>query len=72
LPQNLHAVFLPINGKGNNMNAEDAVRFAMKTGAKYSVPVHFGMFDSLDPTVFLAENRVIPTVYEPVFKEEEK
>ena len=54
------------------MNAEDAVRFAMKTGAKYSVPVHFGMFDSLDPTVFLAENRVIPTVYEPVFKEEEK
>lgn len=72
LPQNLHAVFLPINGKGNNMNAEDAVRFAMKTGAKYSVPMHFGMFDSLDPTVFLAENRVIPTVYEPVFKEEEK
>ena len=72
LPKDLYAVFLPINGKGNNMNPEDAACFAARTGAKYSVPVHFGMFDTLDPTVFSLENRVIPSVYQPVFEEEEK
>ena len=54
------------------MNWEDAVRFAAKTGAKHSVPVHFGMIDTLDPRCFSAENRVIPTAYKPVFEEEEK
>ncbi len=72
LPEELYAVFLPINGKGNNMNPEDAVRFAARTKAKYSVPIHFGMFDQIDPTVFSAENRIIPTAYESVFKEEEE
>ena len=45
LPEDLDAVFLPINGVGNNMNAEDASRFADATGAKNAVPLHFGMFD---------------------------
>ena len=70
LPKDLHAVFLPINGKGNNMNPRDAAAFAAQTGAKYSIPIHFGMFDQIDPTVYPAENRVIPTAYKPVFKEE--
>ncbi len=70
LPQDLYAVFLPINGKGNNMNATDAAAFAKQTGAKYAVPVHFGMFDELDPTIFQADNAVIPTAYQPVFPEE--
>ena len=63
LPENLHAVFVPINGKGNNMNAYDARRFALRTGATYSVPVHFGMFDALDPHIYEADNRVIPTPF---------
>ena len=71
LPGDLYAVFLPINGKGNNMNPEDAASFAARTGARYSVPVHFGMFDRIDPAVFSAENRIIPTAYRPVFEEEE-
>lgn len=66
LPEDIYAVFLPINGKGNNMNAADAAAFAKKTGAKYAIPVHFGMFDEIDPTIFAAENRVIPTAYEAV------
>ena len=64
LPQNIYAVFLPINGKGNNMNATDAARFAKKCGAKYAVPLHFGMFDDLCGEIFKAENRVIPKLYE--------
>lgn len=70
LPRDLYAVFLPINGKGNNMNATDAAAFAARTGAKYSIPVHFGMFDQLDPTIFKTDNGVIPTAYQPVFSED--
>ncbi len=43
--------FLPINGVGNNMNAVDADRFATTLGARLFVPIHYGMFDSLDPTL---------------------
>ena len=70
LPRDLYAVFVPINGVGNNMNALDAADFAARTGAVYSVPVHFGMFDSIDPTCYPASNRVIPTAYSSVFKDE--
>lgn len=62
----LEAVFLPINGKGNNMNMEDAARFAARTGAKYAVPVHFGMFDEISPEKWEAENKVIPKIYEEI------
>ena len=66
LPDNLDAVFLPINGVGNNMNITDAKRFAKKTGAKKAVPVHWGMFDELDPTGFDLPNALIPQIYEEV------
>ena len=72
LPDNLWAVFLPINGKGNNMNAVDAAAFALRTGAKYSVPMHFGMFDSLCPEIFPAKNRIIPEPYKSILWEETK
>ncbi len=66
LPRDIYAVFLPINGAGNNMNAEDAARFAADIGAKYAVPVHFGMLDELNPEIFKCENRVIPTIYQEI------
>ena len=69
LPDDLYAVFVPINGVGNNMNAVDAARFTIKTGAKFAVPVHFGMFDTIDPQIFLCPNRVIPTLYEEIVLE---
>lgn len=62
----LEAVFLPINGVGNNMNAADAARFAKRTGAKYAVPIHFGLFDELDPHTFEHPNRVIPRYYQEI------
>ena len=49
LPRDLEAVFFPINGVGNNMNLTDAIRFARQTGAKKLFPLHFGMFDAIDP-----------------------
>ncbi|MGN1093325.1 MAG: MBL fold metallo-hydrolase [Monoglobaceae bacterium] len=66
LPSDIYAVFLPINGKGNNMNMTDAARFAKKVGAKYSVPLHWGLFDSIDPTDFDAETAVIPKMYQEI------
>ena len=66
LPEKIDAVFLPVNGVGNNMNAIDALRFAERTGAKHAVPIHVGMFDELSPEIFEAENRLILKLYETV------
>ena len=66
LPEDVYAVFLPVNGFGNNMNMTDAARFASACGAKYAVPLHFGMFDSIDPNCLAAKNKVIPTVYKEI------
>lgn len=64
LPKGIDTVFLPINGRGNNMNAKDAERFAQRVGAVSSVPVHYAMFDNINPEVFKAENRLILAPYE--------
>lgn len=66
LPDRLDAIFLPINGVGNNMNMIDAARFAKESGARCVVPLHFGLFDELDPTLFACENRVIPEIYKEI------
>ena len=62
----LEAVFLPINGVGNNMNAADASDFALRTGAKFAVPLHFGLFDSLAPEAFTHPHRIIPEFYREI------
>ena len=66
LPKNIDVLLLPVNGVGNNMNMTDATRFAEKTGAKKVVPVHFGMFDELNPEDFKCENRVIPELWKEI------
>lgn len=66
LPDDIYAVFLPINGVGNNMNIEDAKRFAKKTGAKFAVPVHWGMFDDIKPECFEVNNIIIPRIYDEI------
>lgn len=58
--------FLPINGEGNNMNASDAADFAYEIGAKHAVPVHYGLFDTVDPRSFDFENSVIFLPYTAV------
>lgn len=62
----LKAVFLPVNGRGNNMNLEDAARFAARTRAQFVVPLHFGMFDEVDPSLLPLKNKVIPKIYEEI------
>lgn len=66
LPEKIDVVFLPVNGVGNNMNMTDAARFARRCGAKKAVPLHFGLFDSLDVQGFESPVRVIPVMFEEI------
>lgn len=54
----------PVNGTGNNMNFVDAKHFAERVNAKYSVPMHFGMFDEIDIDKFDCINKMIFRLYE--------
>lgn len=58
--------FLPINGVGNNMNAKDAADFAYEIGAKVAIPIHYGLFDNIDPEEFDFDDRQILAPYEEV------
>lgn len=66
LPENIDFLFLPINGVGNNMNFDDANKFTNQVNAKNVVPIHFGLFDSLDPEKFECTNKIIPKIYEEI------
>jgi L-ascorbate metabolism protein UlaG (beta-lactamase superfamily) len=45
-----------VNGKWGNMNAEEAVQVALRSGAKLAIPNHYGMFaaNTVDPAGFCA------------------
>lgn len=62
LPSEIDAVFLPINGVGNNMNMTDAALFCQRLQTK-AVPLHFGLFDELDGNDLDYENKVVPEFY---------
>ncbi len=66
IPSDIDVAFLPINGVGNNMNISDAIKFAKRIGAKRTVPVHFGMFDALDPRAFECNGVIIPSIYNEI------
>ncbi len=66
IPEDIHVLFLPVNGVGNNMNMTDAKRFAERVGAKYTVPVHYGMFDEIDIDKFNVENKKIIEIYKEI------
>ena len=63
IQDDIYAVFLPINGVGNNMNMNDAKAFCEKINPKFAIPIHYGMFDEIDPNAFKCKNKVIPVIY---------
>lgn len=58
-------LFLPVNGRGNNMNASDAARLARILKAGHAIPVHYGVMDDLKPDVFAYENRFVMEDFVP-------
>lgn len=71
--ERVYALFLPVNGYGNNMNATDAARFSARVHAQYTIPVHFGLFDSISAKEFVCAGRIIPEIYREIpFPDENK
>lgn len=66
IPSDIYALFLPVNGVGNNMNMTDAARFAKRINAERTIPIHIGMFDDLTADGFYCKNKVIPKIYEEI------
>lgn len=66
IPSDIYALFLPINGVGNNMNMIDAARFAKKVNAEKTVPLHIGMFDEITADNFECQNKVILEIYKEI------
>lgn len=66
LPEQIDTIFLPVNGEGNNMNSQDALRFAVQSKARHVVPIHFGLLDDLTAEEFDCPGKVIPTIYKEV------
>ena len=66
IPAEIDAVFLPVNGVGNNMNMTDAANFAKQIKAKKVVPIHIGMFDQLSADDFICENKVNAEIYKEI------
>ena len=56
-------VFLPVNGKGNNMNFADGARFCARLKAT-AIPMHCGLFDSLDLNDFPYKDKIVFRFYE--------
>ena len=65
LPREIEAVFLPVNGIGNNMNMTDAARFCERIGA-FAIPMHCGLFDELDMNAFGYHRKIVPEFYKEV------
>ena len=66
IPDDIYALFLPVNGVGNNMNMTDASHFAKRINAKKTVPIHIGMFDELTADEFECANKVIAEIYKEI------
>lgn len=64
IPDDIYAVFLPINGQGNNMNMTDAANFAARIGAKVTVPIHYGLFDDIPIDTFEVTNKITLKLFE--------
>ena len=62
-PSGVDVAFLPINGKGCNMHARDAADFAYEINAKCAVPLHWGLFDDVDPASFDFDDAVVLKPY---------
>ena len=66
IPDDIYAVFLPVNGVGNNMNMQDAKSFLEKLAPKVAIPMHCGMFDEIDMNDFEYEHKVVPEIYKEI------
>ena len=65
LTEQINVVFLPVNGKGNNMNMADGKNFCEIIGA-VAVPMHCGLFDNIDLNNFAYKKKIIPAFFQQI------
>ena len=65
LPEKIDCVFIPVNGRGNNMNMADAKRFCEKLGC-VAVPLHCGLFDTINMNAWQYINKRVPEFYKEI------
>ena len=65
LPKKIDYIFIPVNGRGNNMNFADAARFCKRIKAK-AIPLHCGLFDEINMEEWHYENKIVPTIYKEI------
>lgn len=65
LPNDIDYVFLPVNGRANNMNMTDGKRFCERSGAS-AVPLQFGLFDTLRGNDFWYQNKIVSAFYKEI------
>lgn len=65
LPKDIDYIFLPVNGKGNNMNMTEAKEFCERIGAK-AIPIHCGLFDDIDMNDFGYDDKIVPELYKEI------
>lgn len=62
----IDAIFLPVNGVGNNMNMADAKRFCEKINPTVAVPMHCGLFDDIDMNTWEYDKKIVPEFYKEI------
>ena len=62
----IDALFIPVNGVGNNMNMADACRFCEVVAPRVAVPLHWGLFDSLNGADWAYPSKVVPEFYKEI------
>lgn len=65
ITEKIDYVFLPVNGRGNNMNFIDGARFCKRLNA-VAIPLHCGLFDDIKLQDFPYEKKVVPTFYKEI------
>lgn len=65
LPKKIDYVFLPVNGKGNNMNMTEASDFCKRIKAT-AIPLHCWLFDNININDFSYKNKIIPEFYKEI------
>lgn len=65
LPKDIDYVFLPVNGRGNNMNMTEAKRFCERIQAK-AIPLHCGLFDEINMNDFEYDDKIVPEFYKEI------
>ena len=65
LPEHIDYVFLPVNGRGNNMNMSDAKAFCERISAT-AITMHCGLFDDIDMHEFDYDRKIVPEFFKEI------